>query len=176
MIGVENLLKYWPMGLVREEYVRDAKHWYKLIGYYDKHGYFDHKGIDGEKGNHQGTLPEWALDYHRIHRTDSKRKPREEKPEEQQEKPPKYEDSEPKDRPKKTYRDRLDLCGASTKVKFTLKVKNKIYTVYKILSIPYNVMKKKFKDFVYEKGVGIVGKFTRVDFHLLMCEDLIYSE
>ncbi len=57
MIGEQVIHRYWPkrFGLyIHEEPIKDLAHWANLVGYFDKHGYFD----DGK--GHQGRLPEWA--------------------------------------------------------------------------------------------------------------------
>lgn len=58
MIGQENIHRYWGLGGIREEFVRDERHWKKLTGYFGSKGYFCEGGKD-----HQLNLPEWALDY-----------------------------------------------------------------------------------------------------------------
>ena len=68
MLNGEALRKAWKFGGVRETYVNNEKHWFKLTGYFQKAGYF-------EKGkSHQGILPVWALNYKNIRRYDSMRK------------------------------------------------------------------------------------------------------
>lgn len=56
-IGVDNLRRYWPPGWrLREDYIRNAKHWQRITGYWQKAGYFEDK-----KGkSHQVSLPDWA--------------------------------------------------------------------------------------------------------------------
>jgi len=47
---------YWPYGGSREDRIRNERHWQRMTGYMEKHGYMD-KG----KG-HQSVLPQWARD------------------------------------------------------------------------------------------------------------------
>jgi len=56
MIGYEKIKAHWSFGKWETEtYVKSASHWNNLVGYFDKHGYF-------EKGKeYQGRLPDWAL-------------------------------------------------------------------------------------------------------------------
>lgn len=67
-IGGDLLRRYWPYGAVREEWIRDQKHWDSLTGYFEKSGY-----LQKDKA-HQSILPEWAKDYpKRIKKISSKR-------------------------------------------------------------------------------------------------------
>lgn len=58
MIGGHILRARWPHGvMVNERAIMNNDHWEKMVGYFDKHGYF-------EKGQeYQGRLPKWALEY-----------------------------------------------------------------------------------------------------------------
>ncbi len=57
MIGHGVIKRWWPFGkVIWEHYIESEEHWKNLVGYFDKHGYF-------EKGkSYQGKLPVWALD------------------------------------------------------------------------------------------------------------------
>jgi len=54
MIGADNIRQYWQSGRIIESYIRNEKHWEKITGYFQKHGYFN------KKKAHQSRLPEWA--------------------------------------------------------------------------------------------------------------------
>lgn len=53
MIGGANIRRYWDRGAVRESYFATRGHYDRVVGYFNKTGYF-------EKGKrYQGELPEW---------------------------------------------------------------------------------------------------------------------
>jgi hypothetical protein len=56
MIGAKRIRERWPHGIwVTEKFIESQEHWNNLVGYFDRHGYF-------EKGKgYQGKLPEWAM-------------------------------------------------------------------------------------------------------------------
>ena len=54
MIGADNIRHYWTAGAIREEYIRNQRHWDSITGYFSKHGYFS------KDKAHQARLPEWA--------------------------------------------------------------------------------------------------------------------
>ena len=59
MIGRKTIKARWPHGMwVRETHYESEGHWKNLVGYFNRHGYFE--GAEG----YQGKLPEWALKSH----------------------------------------------------------------------------------------------------------------
>lgn len=55
MIGEKILHDRWPFGqYIHEGYIRDENHWWRMLGYFNRHGYF-------EGDNFQNKLPLWAL-------------------------------------------------------------------------------------------------------------------
>jgi hypothetical protein len=70
MIGGDNLRTYWKSGRVTESYIRNENHWKKIIGYFQKHGYFN------KKKAYQSRLPDWAREKtYVIRRTGGKTHP-----------------------------------------------------------------------------------------------------
>lgn len=61
MIGGDVIRHYWPWSKwVREEPIKSERHWNRLTGYFEKHGYFNRNKA------YQARLPEWALDEGRT--------------------------------------------------------------------------------------------------------------
>ncbi len=60
-IGNAALLKHWPYGLVREDFIHNDEHWQRYTSYFGAKGYFDPKSkSQGKDKTHQLTLPTWA--------------------------------------------------------------------------------------------------------------------
>ncbi|MBA7696033.1 hypothetical protein ES703_104675 [subsurface metagenome] len=75
MIGQDMIHHYWNMGkIIFENPIKDKRHWFRMMGDFQNTGY-----LHMDK-NHQGRLPDWALDIpgYKIRRSSGQRKPRSE--------------------------------------------------------------------------------------------------
>jgi len=71
MIGQEMIHHYWNLGkIIFENPIKDQRHWFRMMGDFQKTGYI-HMDKD-----HQGRLPDWALDIpgYKIRRSSGQRK------------------------------------------------------------------------------------------------------
>lgn len=156
MIGYQKIKDRWPFGMwVTETYIKSAVHWQNLVGYFDKHGYF-------EKGKaYQGRLPEWALKRNRtIKRWHSMKKPR------GQGKVMNRIRSEDKKvegewlgkgekRERKTYEVILSQCGSRSIVRIDGPGWNQTFKI----SVRYERLKDYF-PWQYSEGKGLVLRLT----------------
>lgn len=150
MIGGDNLRQYWPIGTVRESFIKSKAHWHRFTGYFKKHGYFE------KKKAHQGMLPKWAKEgTKRIRRSDSMRQkkplskvmPPQVKPPRRKPKPP---------REPKSYSEIISQCGTRTNVMFWYEGR----PLWKVFHIPYWQFKK-----LPGKYVDRHGYVTRMPFN-----------
>jgi hypothetical protein len=150
MIGVEKIKAHWPFGVwISESYIESEDHWKSMVGYFDKHGYF-------EKGkSYQGKLPQWALDrdkrikrYETMkHRSDMGRR-FEEKGKDK---------DEQKKRVRDTYQVILSKCGSQSRIIVEGDGIREIETV----DVSYQDVKKSW-DWVYEEGVGLTMEVDKI--------------
>jgi hypothetical protein len=154
MIGVDNIKKYWPYALwVTEDYIKDQQHWNNLTGYFEKHGYFS------KDKEHQGKLPEWALQSrHRIKRWISKKNPKGD--------PGSISDNDDDgdSDERRTYQVILEQCGKHSQIELVTQyfIDGELYAesgrryTYKI---PYDLLKKMF-PWRYVEHCGLVMDFV----------------
>jgi hypothetical protein len=179
MIGGDTIRHYWKWGGVKEMPIKSLKHWFKLTGYFEKHGYFD------KRKAHQASLPQWALDDNKTIRRTGGSVQRKSKvkdfaswfddSEEETEKssiPPeeeeyflvlnigKYFELQSKKYFRKSIGELLELCGSQTVIRI-----GHGHFIGKI-DIPY----KKFREMPgeYVDGVGYVTNMDHRDFLQLM--------
>lgn len=168
MIGQEIIHKYWPYGRIREGYVNSQRHWKNISGYLQKRGYLS----GGDDKGHQVELPEWAKNYgHRIKRRGSMRMMKLSSYKVEKSNVVAFgEKFRCVDECARSYKIKLEACGASTKIN----ILTGIYCFPEInLSIPYHVILKEVGDLQYCKGLGFC---KRVDWVGLRAFINMYSE
>jgi len=162
MIGQERIHHYWNLGeYIREEFIRDKKHWFHIMGDFQKTGYFY------KNKSHQSRLPDWALNIpgYTIRRSSGKRKT-----------PAEWRDpwdeyckralqervdpatgeilanlKLPRGKSNKTYAERHEGCGQ----RIFAEISNDLYQIKGVFNIPWADIKKTFKG-TFEKGRGYV--------------------
>jgi hypothetical protein len=180
MIGGDTIRHYWKWGSVKEMPIKSKKHWFKITGYFEKHGYFD------KRKAHQASLPQWALDDNKtIRRTGGsvKRKPKnndffswfEDSTDEEVEQLStsieqddhltvlllgQFFERESKKFFRKSIRELLELCGSQTVIRI-----GHGHFLGKI-DIPYKEFRKIPGEYV--DGVGYVVMMNRNDFPKFM--------
>ena len=166
---------YWPIARwVREDYVKNRKHWRALTGYVQKNGYFQKKDR-AKEGTLQGTLPEWALHMKglKIRRTGGNID-REVSAEEYFNKKGACEIIDirtgevirrgrekvgrPSDVTEKTYHMRLSCCGTHTRVKI---IGRRSFILLQA-RVGYKEMRRRFKG-QYLKGKGYAFRVGKED-------------
>ena len=182
-IGFKNIVQYWNSGWIKESYIRNEKHWRKITGYFEKHGYFD------KKKAHQSRLPEWARNKKStLRRVGGKAKPTKEGMAERAEiYLEKLEDQENPDKVRidevlkaheignwfldqsegaeeKTEGEKLDACGATT----DLYLDQGAFLYLGNIEIPYDEIRKLPGEYI--EGSGYV---VELDHNQL--NDLIYQ-
>jgi len=162
MIGQERLHNYWNLGqYIREGYIKDKRHWFNLMGDFQKTGYFQ------KDKDHQSRLPDWALDIpgYKIRRSSGKRKPASEHrdafdiycDEAMKEKIDlatgeilanfKF----PRGKSNKTYRERHEGCGQKTYIKMSTDHS----VIEGVFNIPWKAVITAYKG-TFQKGLGYV--------------------
>ena len=156
MIGGSILRHYWDIGAVREAYIRNEKHWNKMTGYFEKHGYFE------KRKAHQGKLPEWAMkSTKRIRRSDSMRRKSKCENTEHEEKQAE-ETRSMKRNLNRNYEDIIASCGSKTRIM----IKDDRSDAWHLINIPY----KRYKSLpgAYVQGEGYVTRLSRSELEIMM--------
>jgi len=162
MIGQERIHHYWKLGqYIREGPIKDKRHWFNLMGDFQKAGYFQ------QDKNHQSRLPDWALDIpgYKIRRSSGKRKPASDWRDPWDEYCRKASQEKidlatgevlanfkfPRGKSNKTYRERHEGCGQKTYIKMS--------TDHSVIEGVFNVPWKdiiRAHDGSFHKGLGYV--------------------
>lgn len=163
MIGRDRVKRHWPWGIwIREEGIRNQAHWNRMIGYFDRHGYFE-----GGKGN-QGILPDWAKSKNiRIKRWESMKGKKGIATMRQDERSSKGEwfSMGEKRGERRNYGVILEECGNKTRV---IVLSNSLADSF-IVNVNYSEIKE-WCRFPYIEGKGLVGQLTDDEYLLFISE------
>jgi len=169
MIGQGMIHHYWNMGkIIFENPIKDKRHWFRMMGDFQKTGYLN---MDKE---HQGRLPDWALDIagYKIRRSSGQRKARSEwrdpwaeycKKATQEVVDPDTGEilanlKIPRLRSNKTYKERHEGCCQTIWAKITTKMS----VIEGVFNIPWLDIFKTYKgNFI--KGLGFIFHGSMVD-------------
>ncbi|PKN64726.1 MAG: hypothetical protein CVU57_12970 [Deltaproteobacteria bacterium HGW-Deltaproteobacteria-15] len=163
MIGEDRIHHYWRKGRwINEDYIKSEEHWKNQTGYFEKTGYF------AKDKEHQGRLPDWAMDVPglKIRRGGSKAHKREEWGADLAEEKTEGKEKQlpgglmidgdtgevrelPGSEKVKTYRGRLEACGECTRIR----VYGKNCYAEGVFNVPYSDLKKVVPG-VYKEGQG----------------------
>jgi hypothetical protein len=160
MIGQDRLHNRWPFGLyVREEYIRDEDHWKRLLGYFNRHGYF-------EGGGYQNKLPLWAVrSRDRIKRYEAMKAKRKEGvaiPVQKRLSVDLADKELLSESLRKTNGEIIDGCGMSTKVTVNSLGENPIWLSEEV-SVPFRDLADK-GGWVYIKGRGLTLEMSVMEY------------